>query len=70
MNSKVPRRLYSTQEIRKFFSLEYETLKRIFNYGGSADVEADNGNKYHAVYNHGKMDGLGWNGFVQLKRIY
>lgn len=69
MEKRMPRRLYIPSDIRKHFELEYSTLKRIFDYGGSADVTANNGKKYHAKYNSGKMDGLGWNGFIELKLI-
>jgi len=71
MDSKVPRRLYTLREINKYFSLEYQTLKNIWmTNGGQADVTADNGKKYHAKYNSGKLNGLGWNGFIELKRVY
>lgn len=64
---KIPRRLYSIADIRKYFDLEFQTLKNIWNTNEQRDVKADDGTKYHAT----AVMRFNINGgsYIQLKKI-
>ena len=67
--NKVPRRLYSTAEISKYFSLNGQSIRNIWNTNyGMREVVADNGKKYLALYIT-KETKAGLNSFVQLKLV-
>lgn len=65
-NEKVPRRLYNLIEARKYFSEQFNTLKNMWRMNHESDVQADNGNWYHADYvrtNSGDE-------YITLKRLH
>lgn len=67
-NIKIPRRLYSTSEINKFFSLNGQSIRNIWcKDHGTCEVEADNGKKYIATYTSKYMKSGFLNSFVELK---
>jgi hypothetical protein len=65
---KMPRRLYSTSDIRKYFDTDFNTIRNIWlKDNGYCVATADNGIRYNAKFVSKQSAGTGCESFIELK---